>query len=481
MTDRHDDDFEDPGQTMNLSNMRKAGDDPKESGRGNGGGNNFQKTAEGFLEEMRRSVDRAIKSDFTRVEALPSERDALERAEVPVKDALTQNYAAWRRSVLLLATIVLGMHCLTSVVDYEDAETQMRVEITGQIEALKSSQNLQDGFNEFGQFLSPEQQEGFRREQQRLREQAEKEQVDAAIRVAGKDNLALFDLIQIVLILANVVGLGLLIKGLKKWTLVGVSRDWTRYGFLVMFLTPVLLNLVPMSGLFDFSHLKLPEFQAQGIQPDVVKSGMIGGMALMLLLSAFPKFIAVFAGAIRSAITVKTLVPESSTPGFALTTLAPLYALFLVLAFGTVNQFQGKMTLLIGTLCILVVPIVYMVHSQAFLKPQTRGDVEVSVVNARRSALLFNLVGFSLVGAFMFEIPTISGLTLFSLATLLVSNVLILSVVGADFMLYYIYRDYQQTRDVTGTELMESLEGKLSHFDELGLTRLRRTDHAAKP
>lgn len=464
MTDRHDDEFNDAGQTMDLSKMRKAGDDPQASGRGGGNGNNFQKKAESFLEEMRRSIDRAIKSDFTRVEALPSERDVLERATAPVRDVLTQNYAAWRRSVLWLSAALLVIHCVALLVNYRGSEEIMRESFRPFVKQGMEAQTFQE---------PTEQQIDLG--------------LDAAIQAMGSGNIEVLDAIKWVLILATLIGAALVFRAARQWFDVAVSRDWTRYGFLVMFLAPIVLCLIPMSSFLDFSHIDSQDFN-QGLaqaaidqQKEQFEQMFRMAIATTLLLFTVPKIIALFAGAIRSAITVKTLVPESTTPGVAIVTLAPLYALFVVVASGTVIQLKGGTELIIGTLAVVCVPVVYLVHSNAFLKPQTREEIEVSVVNARRVALLFNVVGFSLLGAFVAGLDAVDGAELFSAVTLVLGNVLLLSVVGADFMLYSIHRDYVQTRDVTGTGLIESLEGKLSHFDELGLTRLRRTDTAAKP
>lgn len=473
-----------PGQTIDLSQLGKRGDGGASGSSSDPGfgGSDFKTAARDrftvFADEMRLSVQRSVRSDFTRVEALPEERESLEAAEVPVRDELTQNYAAWRRSVLWLAGGFLVVHCLVLMGSYRDAEEVLQEQSRkGLEETARAQLTRQDsgGWDRFGNYVPPKSVTPSASEV----DQAVETQLSAMAKVYGKDNLALFDIVNLVLILSTVIGTILISLAARKWTDVGRSRDLTRYGFFAMFLTPIVLNLVPLSNFLDFSHLNSPEFPpvngvtpAQQIQFMETTFGTM--LAVSLLLYTAPKIIAVFAGAIRSAITVKTLIPESSTPGFAVTTLAPLYAIFLVVAFGTVNQFQGDYTLLGGTICLLIVPIVYVIHSNAFMKPQDRAGAAITVTNARRAALVFNIVGFSLVGIFVLELEFMEVEDLVQLGTLFVGNVLVLSVVGSDFMLYSIYRDYQQTRDVTGTGLIESLEGKISHFDELGLTRLRR-------
>ena len=443
-------------------------------------GNDYKKQAldrwQKFAKETKLAATRAVRCDFTRMEARPFEKEELESHSPPVTDPLAQNYSAWRRSVLLLAAGILTLHCILLMGAYKDAEELIREQSRPALEEMMQAQqvpqrDMYGNVTMVGQTMS-----------QADIDKAINTQLDQSVKLYGEDNLAVFDIVNIILILSTVAGAVLIGMAAKRWTNVRRSAELTRYGFLAMFLTPIALNLIPLSSFLDFSHLKSSEFSALQTSIGMTAEQQIKFMetsfgtmlAISLLLYTAPKIIAIFAGAIRSAITIKTLIPESSTPGIAITTLGPLYAIFLVVAFGTANQFQNSFSLLGGTLCLLVVPIVYIIHSNAFLKPQNQESVTQPVANARRSALVFNLLGFSLIGVFILDLEFMSFDDLVQLITLFIGNVLVLSVAGSDYMLFSINRDSKQTRALTEDNLIDSLEEKIARFEDLGITELRR-------
>ena len=105
--------------------------------------------------------------------------------------------------------------------------------------------------------------------------------------------------------------------------------------------------------------------------------GLFVGLRIFGLLG--PRAIAPFPGVIRSAMTLKTMIPESPMPGWAAVVMAPLYSIFVLVAFALVNQVQGNLLLIIALLCMMLAPMVYVWWRKKVMRPHRPEEVSTSI------------------------------------------------------------------------------------------------------
>ena len=71
---------------------------------------------------------RTLKGNFQRERAMDSEREVMATARKPITDPLAQDYVAWRRGVLWLATVTMSIHALVSFFAWLD---DIKVDVDG--------------------------------------------------------------------------------------------------------------------------------------------------------------------------------------------------------------------------------------------------------------------------------------------------------------------------------------------------------------
>ena len=286
------------------------------------------------------------------------------------------------------------------------------------------------------------------------------------VRAFGRDNIALIDSLEWLQILSLVVGTILAVAAAWRWRDVRLSRRLARWGFLIVFVTPFAIMALPLTSMMDFSHLnEAARQQLTGY------FGMIFGLSVFLTVG--PKAIALFPAIIRGSMTLKTLLPESATPGWAAAVLAPFYAIFLLLVVGMINQISGNFFLLAGVGCLMVAPLVYLKRAKEVLRPHTPEEAAVFVRGARRQVLFFNLTGGVLLVIFIIDLGFLDFGDALEFAIGIAGNVLLLTVVAADLILALLRAGYEQTKAFHGTGLHRSLDEKFAALAGTGLTDVR--------
>ena len=190
---------------------------------------------------------RVLKSDFSVIESTEDEAKKLESGTEKVESPLAQDYASWRRSMLMICILVLFFSTLFNISDI--------------------------------------------------------------LLTLGQQDVHVVKKIQTVLIFFFQLGSVLLCAvAARKWVDLRKSRSLARFAWLLQFVGPFLIFLIPLSLFVDDRRI-------------------LAQLGLGAVLVLAPKIFGLFPGLIRCSLTVKTLLPETSTPGWLGIIIAPTYSL----------------------------------------------------------------------------------------------------------------------------------------------------------
>lgn len=155
---------------------------------------------------------------------------------------------------------------------------------------------------------------------------------------------------------------------------------WTRFqltfgimvaAFAFAFLTPLLIALCPWSWwgyvepVYDRQKQPLEYFGSMA-------EGLLEGAAYLVTL--LPTVLSLVPGVQRACIRIKMLLPQSMLPGFFLVMASPFYALFLLVMFVAVNQFDTHPLFFSGMLLFLAAPLTYAFRGELFTRPLASED-----------------------------------------------------------------------------------------------------------
>jgi hypothetical protein len=364
-----------------------------------------------FGTKVKIALRRVARGDFQLERATDHERAELAAARPPVVSPVAQDYAAWRGSILWAATVAAGANALFEFL----------------------------GFHPLAEQLPPQ-----------------------ALAALGPGNVALVDWAGRSGIIALLVGSGLVLLAALSWRAVRASILLARTGWLVMFLTPFVLAALPYTRMMDLGHLAAPVRER-------LTTALGTAFALSIFFSVGPRAVALFPGIIRSSLAVKTLLPESPSPGWVVTIVGPLYSVFLLVLVAGVIQTQASFFLLGGVVCMMLSPAVYVVRRKALIRPQTPAEAARVVSTTKRAAGIFSLAGVVLLTIFVVRRPQLEVWNLLGFLMGVVGNVLVLTVVGADLVLGMLRAAHEQQRSFHESELARSLDEKLRALAEPGI------------
>lgn len=411
-----------------------------------------QDRAKAIREDIRLCLRRVARSDFQRERATDRERELLASSPEPITNELVQDFVAWRRSVLWVAAAFIGLYAALTIASFQTFE---QVAASGvAYEDYRAQYENAPEWSRPGPLQSRSEWEGQLREQ--VRENF------------GAENADLINGIMVVFALAIVVAAVLTILAARQWKSVRASRRWSRAAWLVMFGVPFLVSFLPITAMMDFDQI------SEDLQEQEQMRMLLGAsFALGVFMTIAPKAIALFPGIIRSCISLKTLVPESATPGWIAALMAPLYAIFLLTLVSVMNQMQGDMLLIGGVLCFMAGPLIYVWKAEDVVRPHTPEETTTVLHGARKQASLLTIAGVVLLGAYVVELPNMTAVDALSFVAGVLGNVLLMTVVAADLIVALLYHSYRQSREFAGTELEASLDAKYRALSEVGFTRLR--------
>lgn len=338
---------------------------------------------------------RVLKSDFSEIRASHEEAVELTNATSPVNSSLAQDYASWRRSLLMISLLTLCVSLLLNV---------FRI---GEVMA-SDQRHIILKFQTFLLFFF---------------------QLGASF---------------------------LCLLAARDWCNLQRSRSWARFAWLTQFLGPFLVFLIPLS-IFISDRL------------------VLANLGIFVVLTLSPKLFGLFPGLIRCSLTVKTLLPETAVAGWLAIIVAPLYAMFLLVAAIIALQINQKL-LGVGLALIAAGMSVVVMYWERLLRPADQVEASDAVSKIKHLQKIFQFAGVACIGVFLFnnaeiQLAWFNRLLLFVFS--LIGNVTLLTVVMSDVLLAMIYKEHQRSASFAGTEMATSLADRLADLSACGLTDLR--------
>jgi hypothetical protein len=305
-------------------------------------------------------LKRAFGWNLARV--VPSERESAALSAAGISDPAVARYAAWRRSLLVVAAVPLGLTLVVAVLGAID-----------------------DGFDALTA-------------------------LGTAVRVAG--------------LVATAALPAACLLGVATWTRPGATSRlfWVAWG--VVFLVPFVEGLLPVDAFYRFEEVPaadaagpLAEGAASVEAERAEKVAALRALALDFVMSAgfyltlLPAVLALLPGAVNGCLRVKSLLPAAQLPGWLMVCAAPVFLLFWLVLLAVGNQAAQSPTFVLGTLLWAGGPLLYTVAAGTFVRPQISSGDAARIARVRRAVGLVSLAGVALLAVFA-TTSEVAGLTL---------------------------------------------------------------------
>jgi hypothetical protein len=197
----------------------------------------------------------------------------------------------------------------------------------------------------------------------------------------------------------------------RAWDRHKRSRNILLRGWLVAFLTPLVLALIPFAWRFDLSNVDPTQDPTQ-VANMMSGFGLIG--AIVAYVTLMPAVLSLIPGVLRGCLRIKALIPESILPGLFLIAAAPLYILFFLVIFTTINQVAGNLVLILAVLALLMSPLLYLLNAGTFTRPLRTPEEVAKVGQVQATSMIILGIGLGLLVVYAFT-ATIFGKSLVGL------------------------------------------------------------------
>lgn len=239
-----------------------------------------------------------------------------------------------------------------------------------------------------------------------------------------------------------------------NWVDLNKSRKLTRFAWLVLFGGPIVLLIIPWASM------------ASGLSQLAAAQEMVAAAIRVL----FPLIMGLFAGLIRSGLTLKTLLPESSSPGWMTVLVTPFYVLFFLVPLAIAIQLMSSFLLILALFAFILSPILLLVRARKLMLPMDAETGHRLVQSIRRTSAICISLGFFFI--FILVIDALKDVSIWSAISALASfltSVLLLSLVMSDFMLGMMSHGFAQSQAIKGTEAESALARKFVDLSNVGI------------
>lgn len=277
-------------------------------------------------------LKRAFGWNLGKVVASQREVDALTAAGIT--DPAVQQYAVWRRSLLMVAAIWTTISAVLALID-----------------------TIEDGFHELTA-------------------------LGVTLEIAW---------------LAVAFGLaGACFIGVLQWKKPGRGSGLLIGAWVVGFLLPFVYALLPVGALYHVSTEPVDPGDTLGKIRALGDLAMSFVMSLGSYLLLLPAVISLIPGAVNGCLRIKSLLPAAQLPGWLLVCSAPLFLLFWIIVLVIVNHLANNMLLVCGFLLWAGAPIWYSALGKVFVQSQI-GEAEAARISGvKRIVGITTMIGLAL-------------------------------------------------------------------------------------
>ena len=287
---------------------------------------------------------RAFGWNLGRMAPTAGEAEAL--AAAGVADPVVQRYAAWRRSLLLVAAVPMLVAAVLAVLD-----------------------TVGDGFGE-----------------------------ETPLGVA----------LDFAWLLAAATLPVACLSGVKRWKQPGAASALLRTGWMAAFLIPFVRALIPADLLNHVHDLPaIPAALGDEAAAYAAKIQELGDMALSFVLAGgeylllLPAVLSLIPGAMNGCLRIKSALPAAQLPGWLLVCAAPVFLLFWLVILVIANEAAQSPLLLFGVLLWAGGPIVYSLRGRVFVQSQISEQDAAKIARVKRVVGLVSLAGVAMMVAFV--------------------------------------------------------------------------------
>lgn len=262
---------------------------------------------------------------------------------------------------------------------------------------------------------------------------------------------------------------------------------WTRFqltfyilvaAFTFSFLIPMIVALFPWSW-YGYIEANVTEKTNPLMFWRLKLEGILEGLEQLIKL--LPTVLSLVPGVQRACIRVKLLLPQAMLPGFFLTAASPFYALFLLVIFVAINQFDTNWLFVSGFLLFLIAPLSYAVRSDLVTRPLATDDDYrrmkllqriVGLMTAAACALIVTFLttrefrGIHLLG-FDYEKSLLVPLDVVEFVLEVLSRSMFVTVLGADLFMRMNLKAWQHAKEFRGTPEAAHYDGVMSEFQRM--------------
>ncbi len=243
-------------------------------------------------------------------------------------------------------------------------------------------------------------------------------------------------------IMINFAFAGLCFFMLAHW------RDWQKQrrllmlGWLVFFVMPFAIFLIPVRELFTTDdHIRTmagnPNLAGQALAAAKERVGATIGLIFMLQASMVlaPKAVSLMPGIVRAALAAKLKFPGAPSPGWLIALLSPLYALLVYVVLIGPYQLTGSGWVLMALAGFIGGPLWLAAGGIRVARPLSEVDADVLMKRARIGYLTFTLCGVGFLFIAFLQIEQFkSGWWIARMMLSLGTNVLLLTLIATDLM-----------------------------------------------
>ena len=358
-----------------------------------------------FVKFLKISSRRAFRLRIEPNEVLPSERRSLEAAEPPILDVNLQAFLAWRRSVLFLVACAL-----------------VPLTVIGLVDALAGTMPM-------------------------------------PIRI-----------VRLAPALAEALFCWICWRQLKRWAHWRSQRKWLFWGWVVFMATPFVVFLYPLRAvLLDTVSNPVETLRAFGVGGTGRRLYMPFVFSMIAMLQLAPKAISLMPGLIRSSLVIKLLFPGSSAPGWIIVMAAPLYALLAYVILVIPYQVTGSGWFIAGVLGVIAGQAVLARAGFGLAQPLSEAEALVHIKRVRFYYVTVMFISAVLIVVALGSLVSQLNLRWADVVTAVLkfeTNVLILTMIGADLVITNLDRARSQTAGRGHVE--DQAEVKIAAFVSLG-------------